>query len=261
MTLTNPDLLAPIVVETQHWSKAQVMSKSEDSFWSYRLALTVLMTGLITIAIVYVTRFSLTLWSGALDESPSRPVSRELIELSLGNLRLAVPGNMLSQNDDSEGTDRIEIALLWPELTGRRDDNAEQFADRSSQSRVIRLQLARHSEPIGTEERFTRILRPAIDGAPLPGPDGLTGQRFRPGTGFGPDVLYFGPATTSARYLIFCSEPFDQAPQTNTAFCQRLIQVAPDLRLEITFRPALLQDWRSIDEKVTTLVQGFLVTD
>lgn len=261
MAVTNPDLLAPIVVETQYWSRAQVMSKSEDSFWSYRLALTVLITGLITIAIVFVTRFSLTLWSQTLDETPSRPVSRGPVELSLGDIRLAVPGNMLSQIDDSEGTDRIEIELLWPELTGRRDDNAERFADRSSQSRMIRLRLARHSEPIGTEERFTRILRPAFDGTPLPGPGGLTGQRFQPGTGFGPDVLYYGTPTTSPRYLIFCPEPFDQSPQPNTAFCQRLIQVEPDLRLEIWFRPALLPDWQAIDEKVTALIKGFLVTD
>ncbi len=237
------------------------MSKPEDSFWSYRLALIVLMTGLITIAIVFVTRFSLTLWSRALDETQSIPVSREAIDLALGDYRLVVPGDMLSQTDDTEGANKIEIAVLWPELVGRRDDNIEWFADRSSQSRLIRLRLALHSEPIGTEERFTRILRPAFDGAPHPGPDGLTGQRFKPGTGFGPDVLYYGALTMPSRYLIFCSEPFDKSPQPDTAFCQRLIQVAPDLRLEIRFRPALLKNWQSIDQEVTALIRSFLVTD
>ncbi len=237
------------------------MSKSGGSFWSYRLALTVLMTGLITIAIVFVTRFSLTLWSRALDETPPAQISAELVELSLSNFPLAVPGNMLNPVADTEGANLVEVALLWPEFEGRTANNAGRFADRSSRSNVIRLRLDDYFEPIGTEERFVRILSPAFSGAPLPGPDGLTGQRFRPGTGFGPDVLYFGGPTTSPRYLIFCSEPFDRSPQPDTAFCQRQIQMEPGLRLEIRFRPALLRDWRVIDEKVTALVRGFLATD
>ena len=234
------------------------MSPSGDSFWSFRLALTVLVTVLVTIAFVFVTKFSLSIWSSTLDEDPAQSLSPESIEFSLGKHHLSVPANMLAGGNFVAGADSVELEILWPSIEGKTIDNQPLFNERNSNSSVILLRLDNHQEPVGAEERFARILAPAFAGGPLPAPEGLTGRRFQPGTGFSPDILYYGNPTTASRYLAFCSEPFDQLPLSDTAFCQRLIQLDADTRLEIRFRPSLLQDWRAINEKLISLIRGYI---
>ncbi|MBL4759002.1 MAG: hypothetical protein JKY32_15630 [Rhizobiales bacterium] len=234
------------------------MPSSRDSFWSFRIALTVLVTALVTVGIVFLTRFSLALWSNTLAKTPLPVVSDDPEIVSLGQQQFAIPGNILI---NATG-DAIELAMIWPGLGGRTDQNTENFRNQDPAAPLLRLRLDRNQETINSEERFERIIMPAFSGEPLPAPDGLIARHFRPGTGFGPDVLYYAPLDTQSgdttRYLTFCAEPFDQMPQSDTSFCQRVIQLTTDIRLEIRFYPNLLNEWKQIDTEVIDLVRTYL---
>ncbi len=235
------------------------MPSSRDSFWSFRIALTVLVTALVTVGIVFLTRFSLVLWSNTLAEAPLPVVSDDPVIVSLGQQLFAIPGNMLT---NATG-DAVELAMMWPGLVGRTERNITNFQDQDPAAPLLRLRLDQNRETINSEERFERIIMPAFAGELLPAPVGLIARHFRPGTGFGPDVLYYGPLDEQPshpiRYLAFCAEPFDRLPLSDTSFCQRVIQLTPDIRLEIRFYPNLLKDWKKIDDEVTDLVRTYLI--
>lgn len=231
------------------------MQQTDETLRPYRFAIYVLFTGLITATIVLLTRFLLAVWI----EAASDPVILEDIGRTL-NFRMddvayAIPANMVTQSlpeTDAEQKGRIDLALDWPSMEGRTEQNQSTFADGSRAAPIVHIMLRLHADPISVSQRFERILHPSFVGDTLPAPENLSGYKLAEGSGFGGDILYHDDRPGNERFMIRCDSA--DTP-TAPAKCVRYIQITPEIVLEYRYRIGLLKDWAKIESAVLMLHQ------
>ncbi len=229
------------------------MQQTDESVRPFRFAMFVLFTGLITATIVLVTRFSLSLWMEAANEPDKNEGVATHLNFRIGEQPFSIPANMVEQALP-EGEDlqkgRIDLAMQWPQMIGRNEENRLAFADMTRSAPILQVMLRLHSDPVSPSQRFERIFRPAFFGEPLDAPNGLTGILLAEGSGYGGEVLYYDQTPGDARFSIRCNS---LDTRSAPAECLRHMQLSAEIALEYRFRIGLLPQWREIEKAVLAL--------
>ncbi|WP_342452001.1 hypothetical protein [Ciceribacter sichuanensis] len=152
------------------------------------------------------------------------------------------------QRRDGE-SERIDLYLLWPEMTGYSKDLRRRFDDIASTDSLIFLQLSQSTMSRDMSGRVEPIYSLLFGGSPQNGPAGLTLHKFRRGTGYDNETLLTADLPDGTRYAVRCILPADPSLATS-GDCQRDIHVGKDLTVLYRFSSLMLKDWLAIDTAI-----------
>ncbi len=186
--------------------------------------------------------------------------STEILDISIGLDRLQLASNTIrfEEQRKSGTSERIDLYLLWPEMTGYSRDLRRRFDDLSQANALIFLQLSQSTMSRDMSGRIGPIYSSLFDGEAGAGPFGLSQHRFRAGTGYDEEVLLTAPRPGRPDYAVRCLLPAPGAAPSG-GDCQRDIHVGRDLTVLYRFSSTLLRDWQAIDAAVETYVSTRIV--
>lgn len=187
--------------------------------------------------------------------------SHDALDITIGidRLRLAANTIRFEEQRQSGTSERVDLALLWPEMTGYTRENRRRFDDVSIAGTLVFLQLSQSTMSRDMSGRVEPIYAHLFEGATESGPHGLALHRFRHGTGYDDEVLLTAKRPGKPDYAVRCLLPtHDSAASSND--CQRDIHLGRDLTVLYRFSSTLLADWEKIDTAVETYVGSQIVT-
>jgi hypothetical protein len=183
--------------------------------------------------------------------------STEILDITIGRDRIALPANTIRFEGQrlSGSTERVDLYLLWPDLTGYSSKERRRFDDLSSSQNLVFLQISQSTMSRDMSGRVEPIYRHLLQPEPSQGPAGLTLQTFRDGTGYEGETLLTAPQADGTLYAIRCLLPGSTGEATSSD-CQRDIHVGEDLTVLYRFSSRLLGDWQAIDAAVRDYVSS-----
>jgi hypothetical protein len=152
---------------------------------------------------------------------------------------------MLRFADQRRGgaVDHADLVMHWPTLEGYSEALAADFMDGSPAAPIVYATLARRETALDAGERLEALYSRFFIGEPLPAPAGLTARRLDPDSGFGGEIVYYGPPE-GGRFVARC---LPQSTPEVPATCLRDIPVGRTLSLLYRFNRDLVADWRALD--------------
>ncbi|WP_037546800.1 hypothetical protein [Stappia stellulata] len=195
-------------------------------------------------------------WMSYTSQPSSWTQSRERVPVDIGDIRQAIPANMMRHSAERAAggaVDTLHLAVLWPSLEGYTQTNARDFADTGDRSPVISLALRADTGALDTNERFTQVWMSLASADAFPGPEGLALLPLAGDGLAGTDFVAHrndGGKLFAAR----CFTPRDQALAAN---CERTIRIGTGLLATYRFRQTHLADWRRMDAAIASLVASF----
>lgn len=182
--------------------------------------------------------------------------SVEIVEVTVGRDQLFVPANTIrfEQQRQSGSAERIDLYLLWPEMSGYTSANRVRFDDLNQSNALIFLQISQSTMSRDMSGRVEPIYRHLLAEDEAPGPAGLSLHAFKSGTGYDGEHLLTGTLQGGETYAIRCLLPPHPSEATSSD-CQRDIHVGEDLTVLYRFSSRLLGDWQAIDTAVRSYVE------
>lgn len=224
-----------------------------------------------------------------LSSQPPRPAwtaETAPVAVSLGEVHLAVPANMIRFARQRRGgpQPRLDLALTWPALEGYSRERAALFESGAVEGPVIYVSLESASAekpdgdaPKGEAEiaEGTASGQGGILDTPLqpdvrPGPAGLSSRLFAADTPFaGQEIVYgldteasdrdpAGGGDLDAMFAARCRVPSMAAGE---ASCIRRLALSPGLTLTYRFDRAYLGEWRRLDPAIRTRMEEFVTPE
>ncbi len=194
---------------------------------------------------------------------------RTLVNLRIGNTPIHAPANMVrynSQRVDGRRLEKLDLAVLAPDMRGYDASVAEAFADTSRKSPLILITIEANSTSLPTQERMRKVYPALATGEPIPGPADLmllpisskkirgVGEAAATEPSGGSDfVVYSNDATEG-----FASRCFVPTDRSVAALCHREIRISSELILTYRFRQGQLRSWRQMDAKIQTLAKRLI---
>lgn len=174
--------------------------------------------------------------------------SGEILDITVGRDRLALAANTIRFEDQrhSGTAERVDLYLLWPEMTGYSTEQRRRFDDLTLRNSLIFMQLSQSTMSRDMSGRVEPIYRHLLEAQGGPGPAGLTRYDFKNGTGYDGESLFTGNPSGGSSYAIRCLMPESQE-ESGGSDCQRDIHVGEDLTVLYRFPSTLLADWQAID--------------
>jgi hypothetical protein len=182
--------------------------------------------------------------------------SSELIEVTIGRDQISVPANTIRFESQRQGglAERLDLYLLWPDMTGYTAGNRARFDDLNKSNALIFLQISQSTMSRDMSGRVDPIYRHLLAEEVANGPAGLRLHRFQDGTGYDGEHLLTGTLPDNTLYAVRCLLPASPVRAT-TSDCQRDIHVGEDLTVLYRFSSRLLDDWQAMDAAVRTYVE------
>lgn len=187
--------------------------------------------------------------------SDTPTISNSSVNLNLAGQQFFIPKNYLRRAEQRKSGDvnQIEIQALLPDLAGYSDNNADDFADKSNDSRVIYITLTAPNQVMRPAERFYQIYPYYFSGPERQGDYGLRLRNMDENSGFSDfDILY--NQVGSRFYLYHCLKPKNDLMPPD---CLADKVVEPKILARYRFRRSALADWQNIDNAVETLLSKF----
>jgi hypothetical protein len=183
--------------------------------------------------------------------------STDIVEITIGRDRLKLPENTIrfEQQRQSGVAERVDLYLLWPEMTGYSVAQRRRFDDLSLSQSLIFLQISQSTMSRDMSGRVDPIYQHLLQPDEAPGPAGLTLHTFRDGTGYEGERLLTAKLPDGSSYAIRCMLPA-AADKASSSDCQRDIHVGEDLTVLYRFSSQLLGDWQAIDAAVHDYVSS-----
>ncbi|WP_377275255.1 hypothetical protein [Rhizobium sp. R86522] len=183
--------------------------------------------------------------------------STEIVDITIGRDRLAFPANAIRfEHQRRSGlAERIDLYLLWPEMTGYSAKERRRFDDLALSQSLVFLQISQSTMSRDMSGRVEPIYRSLLEPQTSEGPAGLHSHVFRAGTGYEGESLLTATAPDGTAYAIRCLLP-SVAEKATSSDCQRDIHVGEDLTVLYRFSSRMLDDWQSIDAAVRAYVAG-----
>ena len=183
--------------------------------------------------------------------------SSEVVDITIGRDRLAFPANAIrfEHQRRSGVAERVDLYLLWPEMTGYSSAERRRFDDLALSQSLVFLQISQSTMSRDMSGRVEPIYRSLLEPQTIQGPGGLRLQAFKAGTGYEGESLLTATAPDGETYAIRCVLP-SVAEKATSSDCQRDIHVGEDLTVLYRFSSRLLDDWQAIDEAVRAYVEG-----
>lgn len=219
-----------------------------------------LVIAMLAILILAAASFAISWYGRAYGERLSlagHTQSTEIVNIVIGRDELALPANVIRFEPQRQGgpAERVDLYLLWPELTGYASAERRRFDDLTLANSLIFLQISQSTMSRDMSGRIEPIYRHLFDGPPAPGPAGLTLHTFKSATGYEGEQLLTGTLPDGTTYAIRCL--MRRTPEEATASdCQRDIHVGEDLTVLYRFASHMLPDWAKIDQAVRQYVAG-----
>ncbi|MBP1849965.1 hypothetical protein [Rhizobium halophytocola] len=181
--------------------------------------------------------------------------STEVLTIVVGQDALRLPANTLrfASQRHSGLTERVDLAFLWPEMSGYRREYRDRFDDVSRSDGLIFLQLSQSTMSRDMSGRLDAIYDHLFEGSPKPFSHGLVEHRLRPGTGFDGEIVLTAARPGEPDYVVRCLMPAAGQP-TSSGDCQRDVHVGQDLTVLYRFSAKLLPDWAKLDSSVVGYV-------
>ncbi|WP_139198993.1 hypothetical protein [Xaviernesmea oryzae] len=184
------------------------------------------------------------------------------VDIFIGTDHLRLPQNMIRFEEQRRTgvAERVDLALTWPELSGYTEALRARFQAAGDEGRLIFLQLSQSTMSRDMSGRIDPIYTRLYEGAPWPGPAGLTAHALKKTAGYGDDILLTGTDVNGRPYAVRCVL-LAQAQSASNADCQRDLHVGRDLTLLYRFSSQLLPHWQSIDAALVRFVSARLIPD
>ena len=183
--------------------------------------------------------------------------STDIVNITVGRDRLALPANVIRFEEQRQGgiAERVDLYLLWPEMTGYSSAQRRRFDDLSLSSSLIFLQISQSTMSRDMSGRVEPIYRHLLDSKSRPGPAGLTLHSFKAATGYEGESLFTGTLQDGTAFAIRCLMPAS-ADEAMGNDCQRDIHVGEDLTVLYRYSSRLIGDWAAIDQAVRQFVES-----
>ena len=182
-------------------------------------------------------------------------VSDRAVTLDLAGQRFVIPENYLRRSDHRKSGEvkQIEIHALLPNLTGFSESNAEEFADKTNNSRVVYITLTAPKRIMRPAERFHQIYPYYFAGPERQGDYGLRLRNMDENSGFSDfDILY--NQLGNQFYLYHCLKPQNDLMPSD---CLADHVVEPKILARYRFRRAALENWQQLDANMAKLLENF----
>lgn len=186
--------------------------------------------------------------------------SLDVFNITIGPDQLALTANTIRfpQARMHGATDRIDLYLAWPEMTGYSAEMSQRFNDLSRPGQLIFIQLGQSTMSRDMSGRLEPIYKDLFEGAEKPLAAGLVLHHLRRDSGYTGEVMITGKRNGEPDYAVRCILP--EAPHLATnADCQRDIFVGRDLTVLYRFSSTLLQEWQAVDDTVSAYIDARLV--
>ena len=185
----------------------------------------------------------------------------EPLDVAIGLDRLRIPTNTIRFEEQrrSGRSERLDMFLLWPQMTGYSKQDRRHFDDLAQAKSLIFLQLSQSTMSRDMSGRVDPIYSHLFAGILEGGPFGLTLHRFRSGTGYDREVLLTAPRAGQPDYAVRCLLPGPGDLPSNSD-CQRDIHLGRDLTVLYRFSSERLSDWQQIDKAIEAYIRDRIVT-
>ncbi|NRG18116.1 hypothetical protein HPQ64_10485 [Rhizobiales bacterium] len=181
--------------------------------------------------------------------------NQRAITINLAGQRLEIPANMIrerAQRQTAIKLESIELAVVWPEMTGYEARLASAFTDTGVTSPRVLISLQADRRTAGTYQRLETVYRLLASGPATEGEDGLSRLPLSQAESDASDFIAYSPPEEA-----FAARCFVPADTRLSAECRREFRVGPDLMASYRFRPVHLKDWRVLDRSIAALVASF----
>lgn len=176
--------------------------------------------------------------------------STEVFDILVGQDRVRLPANAIRFEEQRRSgiAERVDLYLTWPALEGYSNAERIRFNDVAHAENLIFLHLSQSTMSKDMSGRLEPIYRHLFEGAPQPGPAGLSMHRLKANSGYGDEVFFTAALPDGSDYAVRCMMPADEAQSTG-ADCQRDIHVGRDLSVLYRFSSRLLPQWQSMEAR------------
>jgi hypothetical protein len=194
-------------------------------------------------------RASLTLSGLSDDPSP--------VGVTVAGEALAIPGNMLRETTARAGgpLKQVDVVLHWPTLEGYTKSLAADFIDGSPAAPMVYATVAQRSVALDAPTRLESVYVRYFVGGPLAAPRGLTARRLSADSGYGGEIVFYGPAE-SDRFVARC---LAEATAETPAICIRDINFGKNLTMLYRFNRDIIGDWQALDAGMRALAAKIAV--
>lgn len=182
------------------------------------------------------------------------------VTIGLDRLQLAANTIRLPEARRSGPTERADLYLTWPDLSGYSQANAAQFKSTANPGALIFLQLSQTTMSRDMSGRLDPIYRTLFEGEPVDFGAGLLLHRFKATSGYAGEVMLTSTVSGNDTYAVRCILPAADTPSTD-ADCQRDITIGNSLSVLYRFSSTLLPQWRMLDTAVRDYVETRLVNE
>jgi hypothetical protein len=200
-----------------------------------------------SLAVLAVTLALVLRWPAASSapDAPSLPISVGGLVFNVPPAAIRVP---LQRRAGEQG--RLDLVFLWPALVPP-DPTAKPVASEEPPAfdRMF-VTIAALDDTLGPAERIKTIYPRYFDFGRFAGPDGLLVIRFRDGTPYQAEDLFYDPAAPE-RFAVRCSRP-GPGPTPGTCLFERRLADAADIT--VRFPRDWLTDWRRLSAGIEKLL-------
>jgi len=200
-----------------------------------------------SLAVLAATLALVLRWPGpsSAPDAPSLPISVGGLVFNVPPAAIRLP---LQRRAGAQG--RLDLVFLWPALVP--PDPAAKPAASQELPALDRLfvTIAALDDTLGPVERIKSIYPRYFDFGRFAGPDGLLVIRFRDGTPYQAEDLFYDPAAP-AHFVARCSRP-GAGPTPGICLLERRLAEAADIT--VRFPRDWLVDWRRLSVGIERLI-------
>jgi len=200
-----------------------------------------------SLAVLAATLALVLRWPGpsSAPDAPSLPISVGGLVFNVPPAAIRLP---LQRRAGAQG--RLDLVFLWPALVP--PDPAAKPAASEEVPALDRLfvTIAALDDTLGPVERIKSIYPRYFDFGRFAGPDGLLVIRFRDGTPYQAEDLFYDPAAPE-RFVVRCSRP-GAGPTPGICLLERRLAEAADIT--VRFPRDWLVDWRRLSAGIDRLI-------
>ncbi|MEP0321353.1 hypothetical protein [Bauldia litoralis] len=180
------------------------------------------------------------------------------VRLIVAGEPVVVPANMLRSRKARRGgaVDKVDFLLHWPTLEGFSEERAADFRDTAPDAPLIFITVSARENSLDSDARLDSIYERFFEGPELAGPAGLAGRALDAESGYGGEVVYYGPPGVKPFVARCIAADTPDIPAT----CIRDVNIGQGLSMLYRFNQKYLADWRTMDDRLRRLFGRFFRT-
>ena len=182
---------------------------------------------------------------GLLVPSPLEGGPRQAVyEIVVGGINFQIPAGYLrfAEQERDGVLPGIDLALAWPTMAPLGDPETLRNTPREN---IIFIGISDAPDTMDTTDLLGSVYREVFVGPIAHRPDGLVARRLDPQAGYVDETVVFD-LTTGSGFAARCAGD----PQTMWETCYRDVILTNGLTVTYRFAPALLSEWRKLDDTV-----------